>query len=300
MTERPRWNADLALAAIALVWGTTFVLVKNALADVSTVLFLAIRFSLAAAVLAVVFRARGDWLQRGRDVRGGIVAGVFLSAGYVLQTLGLELTTASKSAFITGLSIVLVPLFGALVYQRAPRITEALGVAVATVGMALLSLENTGFRIGRGDLLTLGCAVAFAFHILVLARYSRPGNHQIIGLLQIATAALILLGTFWWVEPIRLKWSPAVVWALLITSVFATALAFTVQTWAQQHTTPTRTVLIFTLEPVFAWLTSFVVLGEVLTGRTLAGALLILTGIIVVELKPGLRQPHPSKQLRPD
>ena len=299
MTRR-RWHADLALAGVALIWGATFVLVKNALADVSTVLFLALRFTLAALALAVVFRAGTDRAQLRKNLKGGLIAGFFLITGYLLQTFGLELTTPSKSAFITGLYIVLVPLIGAIVYQRAPRIAEAVGVAVATVGMGLLSVEKSGMQISRGDLLTLGCAIAFAVHILVLGEYSRPGNHQALALLQVATSAGIALLAFWWAETPRLKWSPAVISALAITSLLATALAFTVQTWAQQHTTPTRTALIFTLEPVFAWMTSFLVLGEVLSGRALAGALLILSGILIVELKPASPEAHPSKQLRSD
>jgi drug/metabolite transporter (DMT)-like permease len=287
-------SADLGLAAVALVWGTTFVLVKNALADVSPVLFLALRFSIAAAALVLLFRSTPRRLAASGVLGRGIMAGVFLMAGYMLQTWGLVLTTPSKSAFLTGLYIVLVPLFGSIVYRSAPVPSEWIGVGLATVGMALLSLDfSSGLRIERGDLLTIACAVAFAIHILILGHDARPDAHQALSVLQVSTGAFIALGTFWWIEAAFVRWSTQVVGALAVTSLLATALAFAVQSWAQQHTSPTHVALILTLEPVFAWLTSWILTREVLSGRALAGAGLILAGIVLAELKPGKPRAHP-------
>jgi drug/metabolite transporter (DMT)-like permease len=293
-----RLRADLALALIALIWGSTFVLVKNALEDISTTLFLALRFGIATIALATVFRRRyaaiSDWRW---EVQGGVLAGLFLYAGYLLQTLGLRHTTPSKSAFLTGLYIVLVPLLSAFVYKKAPRSREVFGIATATVGMGMMTLERAALRVGYGDLLTLACAVAFAGHILVIGQYSGRISFEGLALLQVATAAVLAGLMFWWTEVPRVVWSGQVIMALVITSLLATALAFTVQSWAQQYTTPARTALIFALEPVFAGLTSFFFFGERFTARAIAGAVLILAGILTVELKPAQRQQHPSTHI---
>jgi drug/metabolite transporter (DMT)-like permease len=285
MIHRSRWAAELGLAFTCLVWGSTFVLVRNALADVSTVLFLAIRFSLAALLLFALHVLRGGSLRQP-GLRAGLATGLLLYSGYLLQTVGLRFTTPAISGFITGLYIVLVPLLAAALYRRQPGASEWLGVALATAGMALLSLQSLRVGSGKGELLTLGCAFAFAAHILALAHYSQKVSAGWLSTLQVATGAAIALLTFWWVEPVFLRPSPALVTAVIITAVFATALAFYVQTWAQARTTPTRAALILSLEPVFAWLASWVLEGEVLTARAVAGVGCILTGILIVELKP--------------
>lgn len=288
------WPADLALAAVTFIWGATFVLVKQALADASTLLFLALRFSLAAFALALAFRPLPSKFSRGRPLlAGGALAGIFLFAGFLFQTLGLRYTSASKSAFITGLSIVMVPLLATLVQRKTPHLSEALGVVVATAGMGLMTLLGPSFQVNRGDLLTLGCAVAFAVHILLVGHYAPRFGFEALTLVQVATAAALSVASFWWVETPLIRWRPGVVIAVLVTGLLATALAFSVQVWAQQYTTPIRTALIFALEPVFAWATSFLVAGEVLSRQASCGAVLILSGILLVELKPiSLKRPR--------
>ena len=290
----PLWWADLALAFIALIWGATFVLVKRALDDVSALLFLALRFTLATAALAIAFRGRYGTARAGHKLGFGMIAGLFLFLGYVFQTIGLRHTTASKSAFITGLSVAMVPLFASLVYKKAPAASEWVGIATATVGMALLTLPPGQLRIGLGDSLTAGCAVAFAVHIVAVGHYSPRIGVESLSLIQVATAALLGLATFWWEEAPRVKWTLEFMLALAVTALLATALAFTLQAWAQKHTTATHTALVFALEPVFAWLTSYLVAGETLTGPGVAGAALILGGILMVGLKPIRAATHPS------
>ncbi len=281
------WRADLALAFITLIWGSTFVVVKEALTDSSTLLFLALRFSLATVSLGIVFRPLPSKFEVPKKLlAGGVLAGVCLFFGYVFQTVGLRYTTPSKSAFITGLSIVLVPAFGAIIQRRAPHPSEALGVIIAAAGMALMTLRIDSLRVEKGDLLTLACAVGFASHILVVGHYAPRLGFEVLTLIQVATAAVLSLASFWWVETPVIRWSPGVVAAILVTGLLATALAFGIQSWAQQYTTPTHTALIFALEPVFAWATSFVVEGELLSRAATAGAALILAGILFVELKP--------------
>lgn len=288
MNARPpvSWKVDSSLVAVTFIWGATFILVKQALADVSTLLFLTLRFSVAALALAFIFRKEFRAPDAAASLKRGAIAGIFLFGGYVLQTAGLRYTSASKAGFITGLYVPLVPIFGGLLHQKLPRISELVGIAIASVGMVLLTIQKDLLSIGRGDLLVVGCAAAYSCHILILGRFAPRSNLGLLTLAQIATGGLIGLATYWWVEPVRVIWSGSVWVALAVTSLLATALAFTVQTWAQRWSSPTRTVLIFSLEPVFAWLTSYVLAGEVLSRRAMAGAGLILVGILVVELKP--------------
>ena len=287
----PQWRGDLALAAIALVWGSTFVLVKSALDDVSTALFLAIRFTLATLALVLIYTVRGRSWRLGR-LGAGATVGAFLYIGYLLQTLGLRFTTPAKSGFITGMYIVVVPLLSAAVYKKVPGLWEWAGVLLATAGLGLLTLDTASFSMGTGDILTVGCAIAFAVHILLVGHYSRQMPADWLALLQVGASAVFAGGTFWALEEPFIRWSTPVISALLITSILATAVAFWVQTWAQQYTTATRAALIFATEPVFAWFTSFLVTGEQLTGQAIAGAGCILLGIMLVELKPMASRNH--------
>jgi drug/metabolite transporter (DMT)-like permease len=282
MTLRTR--ADLVLALIAAIWGSTFVIVKGALEDASVLLFLALRFTLATAALALMFRRRLDF---GRSTAfGGAVAGVCLIAGYILQTEGLRFTTASKSGFLTGLYIVLVPLLSAIVYRNVPEWREWLGVGLAVGGMALMTLDGPSLRMGYGDALTLLAAAAFAVHILLLGRIAKDGSTAGLSLAQIGTGAIVCWLAIPLLEQPRIQWTPRLTGALLATGIIATAFVFAAQTWAQKHTTPSRTALLFALEPVFAAITGVLVAGERSTGRVVLGGLLILAGILRVEMKP--------------
>ena len=280
------WLVDGSLVAMTLIWGATFVLVKRALADSSTLLFLTIRFAIAAALLSLMFHKAWRAGKIGLSVRGGMLAGLCLFSGYVFQTVGLRYTTASKAAFITGFTSPMVAVLSSLVYRRAPQWIEVVGVVLAFFGMALMTIPNGRFEIARGDLWVAGCPVAYAFHILVTGRFARQVNMGVFIVTQIAMGAAAGAATFWWAEPVRIQWSVPLIVAIAVTSVLATALAFSIQTWAQRWTSPTRTALIFAMEPVFAWITSFLLLGEVLAGRGAVGAALIIAGVLTVELKP--------------
>ncbi len=281
-------RAEAALMANTLIWGSTFVLVKHALQDVSPILFLALRFTLATVVLAILFR--GSW-SHPRNLRGslagGALAGVFLFSGYAFQTVGLQFTTAPKSAFLTGLTAVMTPVLATFVYRRLPGWLEIGGVLLATCGMGLMTLPvGAALAMNRGDLLTVGCAVCYAAHILTLNRYSANGSFELLATMQIGVSAVLAWSLYGSLEAPRLHWTAGVWAAVTITGLLATALAFSFQAWAQRYTTSTRTALIFMLEPVFAWITSYVLTGETLSGRGAAGAALILGGVLVVEVKP--------------
>jgi drug/metabolite transporter (DMT)-like permease len=281
-----RLRAELALAGVTVIWGTTFVVVKSALAEVSTLVFLTLRFWVAAMALILIYRGA----VRKRGIGPGLLAGSLLFTAYVFQTKGLELTTPSKSAFLTGLSIPMVPLIGSLVYKTKPRLVEILGILIASLGMGLMTLSSVSdLRLGMspGDLLSFLCAVTFAIHIVVIGHYSQLRGFQSLAVVQIATAAALGSVFVWFAEPIRFHLTPGVAAAVLVTGLLATALAFTTQAWAQQYTSSTRAALIYTLEPPVAWLTSYALTGEKMANRGKVGAGLILAGILVVELTRG-------------
>jgi drug/metabolite transporter (DMT)-like permease len=285
-----RLQADLSLTFCSLIWGVTFVVVKDALDSASVFVFLALRFVLAASVLALMYRSALPRLNRAALGAGAMMGG-FMFAGYACQTIGLQFTTPSKAAFITGSSIVLVPVFLVLFLRQRTSPWMWSGVLAALLGLYYLTVPAAGFgRLNRGDLWTLACAVMFAVHIIVVGRYSRHHSVGALSFLQVATTSALtalavpLAAAAGWEQP-RLAWSGSLVFAILITAVGATAIAFSVQVWAQRYTSPTHTAILFSLEPVFAALTSYVVMRERLGARALTGAALIFAGILITELR---------------
>ncbi len=296
-TKPPLLLAHVLLLFVTLVWGCTFPLVKAALLDVSPLLFNLLRMALAFAVLAA-FNARSLRGLSARDLRFGALTGFFLGLGYELQTVGLTRTTPTKSAFITGLVVVLVPLFSAIPGVRPPSAPRPgslsfAGALLAFAGLVLLTTPSgsgSAFLSGLhlGEWLTLGCAVSYAAHLLTLSRAAQHIEPRRLGTLQIGFATLLmLLGLPLGGRP-TFHLSHAAVAALLITSLLATAAAFTIQSWAQRFLPASHTALIFTMEPVFAWLTSLLFLGERLSPRALTGAAVILGGILLAEMGPAL------------
>lgn len=277
--------ATTALIAVCLVWGATFTVIKDVLDEISPVLFLALRFGVATAALWIAMRWRGPLRLQGASLGAGAMLGLALFGGYLFQTIGLRDTTPSRSAFLTGLFIVIVPLLAAVAGRRWPSRSETGGVLLAFGGMALLSGPLGDSETARGDMLTIVCAVCYALHILALGHYARVHDTRVLALLQVGFTFALSAGSFWWLERVRFVSSIKVWAAVVFTGLLATALAFLVQTWAQRITSPTRTALIFSLEPVFAWATAFLVLGERLSGWSAAGAMLILAGVVAVELR---------------
>ena len=285
-----RFKADLGLAFATLIWGCSFVVVKAVLDHASPFVFLTVRFVLAALILAAFYRSSLRQLTRA-DMQAGAVLGIFLFAGYAFQTTGLEFTTASKSAFITGSAIVLVPIFLALFWGRHASAWMWTGAGAATGGLYFLTVPAAGIgALNRGDLLTFFGAVVFALHIILVGHYSPQHPVLALTLLQVAATAVlsaifIPLAALARIERPRIDASPAFFFALFVTVILATVIAFLIHIWAQRHTSATHTALVFSLEPVFASITSFAVLGERLTARGFAGAALILGGILLAELK---------------
>ncbi|HYY69530.1 MAG TPA: DMT family transporter [Terriglobales bacterium] len=284
----------MLLVLVTFVWGVTFVEIKDALSDVSPLLFNAVRMTVAAVALLLVFRKHRR--MTATALRAGIWMGTLLWLGYEFQTTGLVYTTPSKSAFVTGISVALVPIFLALIWRRHTNGWTLLGVLAAFFGLYLLTVPNSALSslfasINRGDALTLGCAVTFGFHIIFMGRAMRAHRFEQIATLQACVAAVLMAASVPVLEKPHAIWSARVVIAVLVTALLATAAAFTIQAWAQQFTPPTHTALIFVLEPVFAWASSYVFLGERLGVRAGLGALLILAGVLVSELKGRASQP---------
>jgi drug/metabolite transporter (DMT)-like permease len=293
-------KAHLLLIAITALWGTTFVLVKNALADIPPLLFNTARMTVAGMVLAVLFRRDLLRLRKGA-LLAGITVGIFLFLGYEFQTTGLNLTTPSKSAFITGLAMVLVPIFLCLFWRRTVRGWTVAGIGAAFFGLYLLTVPaGNGMldlaSINRGDILTLACAVSFAFQLIFVGQATERYCYRQIAAVQVITCMVLNWLTLPFAGNSSIRWSPAVIWTILVTAVGCTAIAFAIQAWAQQFTPPTHTALIFTLEPVFACFTSYLLMGERLGARSAVGAALILAGVLASELKGASTESEPSEE----
>ena len=289
--DRRRLLAEAALICIAAVWGLTFVMVQDAIELLPTMAFLGYRFALAAALVALIFRSRLRALSAA-GWRVGLVMGALLTAGYILQTLGLEETTASNAGFITGLFVVLTPVLGSLLLgDRVPGIAW-MAAGVSAAGLYLLSGTGGGLNL-RGDGLVLLCAVAFAGHILATARGARDHDVGALLVVQLGLCAVACLAIAAPRGDLQVP-EGATVWsALLVTALVASALGFFVQTYAQRHAPPARTALILASEPAFAGLFGWLLADERLSALSLTGAALILIAIVAVEIVPRMRPPRP-------
>jgi drug/metabolite transporter (DMT)-like permease len=266
----------LLLLAVTVVWGWTFVLVKDAITQYPTLPFLELRFLLAALVMVALVRR----LPTRRELKVGLIAGVVLAGGYLFQTLGLTTTSPGNAGLITGLFVVFTPLIDRLFGVSLHRRTIVAAVC-ALIGVALLTGGPSGF--GLGDLLVMVAAILLALHIVLLSRWSPGLPAAPLAMLQMGTCALIFTaGGSWSLRP-----PTAGVWvAIVITGVFASALAFYVQTWAQAHLDASRTALILATEPAWAVVASVVLAGQRFGLIQAAGATLVLGAILGHELVP--------------
>ena len=275
--------ASAALVGVTAVWGYTFLVVQDAVARMPVMDFLAWRF-LVASVVMIALRPTCLRNVTRRELLRGIGLGTILGLGYITQTYGLRYTSVATSGFITGMFVVLTPVMSWMLLRRKTSRNTWMVIALATVGLALLSLN--GWSVGIGELLTLGCAIFFAIHIVGLGEWSSQYEPYAFSLLQIgAVAAISLIAAT--PEGIALPPNPEV-WAVVgITGVLATAVAFFVQTWAQSLVSATRAAVVMTMEPVFAGLFAVVIGGNRLTLRTIGGAACILAAMFIINPKSG-------------
>lgn len=271
-------RAVVALVVASFLYGATFVVIKSALEDVEPLTFVAWRFLIGAAALALFAlpRGRAIWVH-------GSITGFALFTGYALQTGGLALTSAGNSALITGLYVVFTPFLAAIFKRRAPSPWVVGAAFMSFVGLYLLS-ETEGLRLETGDLLTLGCALAFAFHIVALARYAQ--HHPVVPFttVQLAITAALAFPTAYLIEGVSLP-SSSVIGALLLTGLGVSVGAFLLQVWAQTVIGPSTAAVVLAAEPAFGVATAWLVLGERLDLLGWVGALLIVFAIYVVVTK---------------
>ena len=291
-----KWIAHASLLFVTLIWGATFVVVQHAISLVQPFTFNAIRFLIAGFILLIIqmiYTKRATVSISRKDIISGALIGFFLFGGYLFQTFGLLYTTSSKAGFLTGLSIVMIPIFSYIFLKQKTGLFAIIGILTATAGLFLLTAENS-FRLNQGDILVLCCAVSFALHILINGAYSHT-----LSPLFLSTVQILTVGTLSTICAIIFEdWERALsndlwqnnsfLFALFLTSVFATALAFFIQTAAQKSISPTKVAMILVTEPVFAALTAMIVDNEQLSSATIIGCACIFLGMILVEL--------PSKQ----
>ena len=277
MTRR---QAILALWATCLIWGAAFPLAKLALRDASPMAFTALRFLLATLLLAPVLgrATREEW-------RAGAVLGALLALGFATQTIGLQWTTASRSGFITALYIPLVPLIVLLAYRTLPERLAAIGLAIALGGMVLLTRPaGLAGGVNTGDLLTLLCAVCFASHMVATGAYAKRFDIARLMMTQIATAGVLTTVATPLLEHPRVVLSPLLLGMLAYEAILASVVAIRLQLAAQRVLSPSYAALVYTLEPVVASLTAFLLMGDRLTPPQWLGGLFILLGSLLPEL----------------
>ncbi len=283
VARRPARAAAAAMLAVTAVWGTTFVVVQAGISRMPVAPILMWRF-LAAAALLLLLRPRSVAAMPAALRRRGALAGAVLGTGYLLQTVGLRTTSAAVSAFITGMFVVFVPLVAAVALRQRVGRTAWVAVGLAAVGLGFLALH--GWALGPGEVLTLVGALVYAVHLVLLGRWTAAEHAHGLTIVQLATVAVLCaaLAPFSGgplVPPDRATWG-----AILFMAVFATALAFGAQTWAQSHLSPTRTAVIMTTEPVWAGAVGVLVAGDPITPRLVIGGSLVLAAMYLVELAP--------------
>jgi len=283
---RPRLAADGMLIIVALFWGTSFAVMKQALAQTGPANLLFLRFSLAFLLLLPAAWSRRQKFSP-RLILPGLIAGLFMFGGFITQLWGLTYTTASRSGFITGLNVVLVPLLAIVLLRRLPTRTALIGAGLAFGGLYFLTAvdQTQGTHFNLGDLLTLICALFWAGYIISLAYFSPGRDSYWLTLIQMATVIVGALIFAVASGQLSLDLSPGLLGASLYLAGFCTVVAFWGQTWAQGYTSPTRTAIILTLEPVFAALFAWWWLGERMGRWGLWGSGLILAGLLLAQVR---------------
>jgi drug/metabolite transporter (DMT)-like permease len=285
------WRADAWLVAATIIWGTSFVIIKRAVTRMDPFVFLSLRFGAGALVYALVMNRRA-WPHR-RELIYGAWLGLFLWAGNVCQTLGLQTVTPSRSAFLTSLSVVFVPLLVVSLWRRIPPPGIWAAVVLALAGLTVLYRTAVGFTFARGDLLTLACAVIFSGHILVMGTRGSAASRP---LALCAVQLVVCAALMWVIEPFAASQSLATTFAhtpreawysIAFLASVGTVVPFALQAAFQPRSTPSRAAVIFTLEPVFATVFAAITIGTVLTAREITGSALLLSSMFVAELWRG-------------
>jgi len=281
-------TSDISLLLMTAIWGSTFFISKGALYNSDPITFLAVRFSIALLVMLPFFIIRIKKLRK-KDMPGNLFISLSFFLGFIFQIVGLKYTTSSRAAFITAMSVVLVPILSVFIIKSIPELNSILGVVFAVLGLLFLFWEG-GKGTLFGDLMTMVCAIAFAVHIILIGRYASEIDPVIINTIQIAFAAIgcwMLSAIF---ENFTASFSVSSLTAAIYTAIFGTSLAFGVQAISGRYTPPVRMAIIFSMEPVFAAIFSFFFANERFTAINIAGCALIFLGMILSEIRLNIKE----------
>lgn len=292
-----RFFGESVLLFNTIIWGGTFVVVKNSLSDISPMLFVGIRFLIASLILLPFAVKELKKLDR-KSILMGILVGALLFLGFSTQTAGLNYTTATKSGFITGSLVMFVPLLQLIIERRKPTFGAMFGSLLVLCGLVFLSVKDTsvmnlfyelGSNFNTGDVLTLLCAIFFAMQIVFLDKVSRKVNFKALTLLQLSATSLLAIVlsavlSALNIEPVKIQFTASLLGGLAYTSLLATFITMTVQTRFQKEVTPTKAGIIYSFEPFFSAIFAFFALGERFTMFSLIGCTLIFSGLLASEL----------------
>jgi drug/metabolite transporter (DMT)-like permease len=280
--------ADGALVVVTFIWGSTFVLVKDLIGQVPPMFMLTIRFAIAALALTLFVTIARRWAGFClRELAWGAGLGITIGLGYAFQTVGLQYTTASNAGFITGLQVVIAPVLAIVLLRQMPSRWAIVGIVMATVGLGMLSLRiDEGIKLNPGDALVFLCAIAFGAQIAMLGHAAHRYDPMRLALVQIVVAGVINGAGSMLLENPPAAIGPEIWVGIAFLGIMATAVGFGVQAFAQGYTTVVHAALIITLEPVFAAIFGFWLQGDRLGAVALAGAALIVGGMLVAELAP--------------
>ncbi|MDV6379395.1 DMT family transporter [Sporosarcina sp. GW1-11] len=291
-----KYIGEMGLLVTAIIWGSGFVMSATALGHYSPYQILAVRFTIGAVLLGLIFYKRLRQVDKSVLWKGALL-GLLLYTAFALQTVGLQFTTPSKNAFLTGVNVVIVPFIAFIIYKRKLDTFELFGAVLALVGVAVLSLQWSS-SVNVGDILTVGCAVMFAFHIFYTAKFVRTEDAVLLTLLQMAVAAVVSCMAVILLGETSFSMDPTGISSLLYLAVFSTTIAFLMQTVGQKYVSETKAAIILSTESVWGMAFSVALAYEVLTFRMFLGALLIFTAIILSETKPQLFKKRSLQQVK--
>ena len=279
------YRADFLLLTVAISWGITFLMVQDAIRTVPVYAFLFWRFAIATILMAIISYKYFNELNKDSIIYG-IILGIFLFSGFATQTFGLSLTKSSIVAFLTGLNVIIVPFLAFVIFKQHVRVMVFIGSIFAVFGLYLLTMSG-GLNIGRGEILGLICAAFFALQIVFTDKYSKKVNVFMLVLFQLLTVTILSLIFSLSLDNVtfNLDFNYIFIKAVLITAIFATVYAFLIQTYMQQFTTPTKTAIIFAMEPVSAGIYGYFAGNEILTSVQVSGAILIIFAVLLAEMK---------------
>ncbi|HNU80421.1 MAG TPA: DMT family transporter [Bacillota bacterium] len=277
-------KADLALILVTIFWGAGFPATKIALQTMTPYYHIGIRFAVASLLLSLLFYKKLRSLNKNL-IKPALILSSLLFATYAFQTVGIQYTTASKSGFFSGLAVLIVPLFSIFYLKTKLELKTIISVATATLGLFLLSYTGSDFNFNIGDFLTILCSICYAWQLLFTGTYVQKHDATLLAIVQLFFVSLYGMAFAVILEPIPANMSVPSFWSLMFSAVFCTAFAFWMQTTAQKFTAASHIALIFTMEPVFGALTSFLLLNEVLGARGIIGGILIVSAMIISEFQ---------------